>query len=41
MLLENPSYSKAAARIAEVVHQEHGAVAAVDEIEEILRTKDG
>jgi len=36
MLLENPSYREAAARIGEVVRHEQGAVVAADEIESVL-----
>jgi UDP:flavonoid glycosyltransferase YjiC (YdhE family) len=37
MLLEDSSYSQAAAQIGEVVRQEHGARVAADEIETVLR----
>jgi UDP:flavonoid glycosyltransferase YjiC (YdhE family) len=39
MLLGNPSYSEAAAKVADIVRAEQGAVAAVDEIERVLNQK--
>jgi MGT family glycosyltransferase len=38
-LLENPSYAERAAMVAEKVRSEHGASAAVEEIEKVLRTQ--
>lgn len=40
ILLEKPKFSEAAARIGEMVRQEHGAVVAADEIESVLRLQD-
>ena len=40
LLLENPAYREAAARIGEVVRQEQGARSAADEIESVLRVYD-
>lgn len=37
MLLDNPGYSEAAAKVAEIVRAERGAIVAVDEIEMTLR----
>jgi len=39
-LLENPSYSAAAARVGEVVRQENGARVAADEIEKVLSVRE-
>jgi UDP:flavonoid glycosyltransferase YjiC (YdhE family) len=40
ILLENPKYCEAAARIGELVRQERGASVAADEIETVLRAHD-
>ena len=39
-LLENPSYSAAAARVGEIVRQENGARVAADEIEKVLSVRE-
>jgi hypothetical protein len=36
MLLDDSSYSEAAAKVSEIVRAERGAVVAVDEIESVL-----